>query len=75
MIMMEEPDHRYGRLLRTPRERPRRRRATDERDELSPPHELPSDEAHNLAHYWTVRALVHRSEILVLMSVQGQEHA
>jgi len=27
--------------------------AADERYELSPPHELPSDEAHNLAHHWT----------------------
>jgi hypothetical protein len=40
-------------------------------DELSPPHELPSVEAHNLAHHWTISAPVHRSEIFPLMSVQG----
>jgi hypothetical protein len=37
----------------------------------TPSHELPSDVAHNLAHYWTMRALLHRSEIFRLMSVQG----
>jgi hypothetical protein len=37
-------------LLRPRRERPRGRRTADERYELSPPHELPSDEARNLAH-------------------------
>jgi hypothetical protein len=42
-----------------------------ERDELSPPHELASDEAHNVAHHWTISALVHRSEIFPLRSVQG----
>ena len=41
-------------------------------EERAPSHELPSDEANNLAHYWTVRALVHRCEIFLLMSVQGQ---
>jgi hypothetical protein len=44
-------------------ERPRSRTA-EKRDELSPSHELPSDEAHNLAHHWTMRAPVHRSENL-----------
>jgi len=32
---------------------------------------LPSDEAHNLAYHWTMRAAVRRSEIFPLMSVQG----
>src|SRR5262249_39748060 len=32
----EDPDHRHRRLLRACRERPRRRRAADERDELAP---------------------------------------
>jgi hypothetical protein len=32
-------------FLAARRERPRRRRTADERDELSPSHELPSDEA------------------------------
>ena len=58
-------------LLRARRERPRGRRAADERDELSPPHELPSDEAHNLAHHWNISAPVHRSEIFPLMSSSG----
>jgi hypothetical protein len=33
----EKPDHRHRRLLRARRERPRRRRATEQRDELAPP--------------------------------------
>jgi hypothetical protein len=33
---------------------------------------LPSDEVHNLAHHWTVKGAVHRSEIFPLMSLQGQ---
>src|SRR5262245_61221193 len=36
--------------LRARRERPPSRRAREQRYELAPPHELPSDEAHNLAH-------------------------
>ena len=32
----EEPDHRHRRLLRARRERPRRRRAAEQRDELAP---------------------------------------
>src|SRR5262245_43116160 len=43
------------RLIAVRRERPRSRRTANERDELSPSHELPSDEAHNLAHHWTIR--------------------
>jgi hypothetical protein len=34
----EKPNHRHCRLLCAPRERPRRRRATEERDELSSPY-------------------------------------
>jgi len=34
---------------------------------------LPSHEAHNLAHHWMIIAPVHRSEIFLFMSVQGQE--
>jgi hypothetical protein len=68
----DAPDHRH-RLLRARRDRPRCRCSTaHERDELAPPHELPSDEAHNLAHHWTISAPVHRSEIFPLMSVQGR---
>jgi hypothetical protein len=49
------------------RERPRCCRTTDQGDELSPSHELPS-----LAHHWTMRVPVHRGEIFPLMSVHGQ---
>ena len=35
-------------------------------------HDLPSNEVYNLAQ-WTTGGAVHRSEILPLMSVQGQE--
>src|SRR5262245_31382567 len=59
-------------LLRPRRERPRGHRTADVRDELSPPHELPSNEAQKLSHLWTISAPVHRSEIFPLMSVQGQ---
>ena len=34
---MEEPDHRHRRLLRPRRQRPCRRRAAEQRDELAPP--------------------------------------
>jgi hypothetical protein len=39
-------------------------------DELAPSHELPSETVHNLA-YHQARKAVHRSKILLLMSVQG----
>src|SRR5215813_326186 len=35
----EEPDHRHRRLLRARRERPRSRRAAEQRDNLAPPHQ------------------------------------
>src|SRR5262249_46988699 len=35
---LEEPDHRHHRLLRACRERPRCRRAAEQRDELAAPH-------------------------------------
>ena len=38
----EEPDHRHCRLLRARRERPRRRRAAEQRDELAPLHSITS---------------------------------
>ena len=38
---VEEPDHRHRRLLRARRERPRDRRAAEQRDELAPPHACP----------------------------------
>ena len=38
----EEPDHRHRRLLRARCERPRRRRAAEQRDELAPPHSITS---------------------------------
>jgi hypothetical protein len=44
-------------LLRPCRQRPRRRRATEQGEEIAPSHELPSNEAQNLAHHWTMRAL------------------
>src|SRR5262245_41453883 len=62
-----------ARLLRTRRERPSCCRTSNHFDELAPSHELPSDEACNLTHHWTVKGAVHRSEIFPLMSVQGQE--
>src|SRR6516225_2859011 len=39
---MEEPDHRHRRLLRARRERPRGRRAAEQRDELAPLHSITS---------------------------------
>jgi hypothetical protein len=33
----------------------------------------PQTEARNLAHYWTMKGAVHRSEIFPLMSVQGEK--
>jgi hypothetical protein len=41
-------------LLRAHHERPCGCRTAEQRDEVSPSHELSSDEAHNLAHYWTM---------------------
>src|SRR5262249_43356440 len=38
----EKPDHRHRRLLGTRHERPHRRRATEKRDELAPPHSITS---------------------------------
>ena len=38
----EKPDHRHRRLLRARRERPRRRRAAEQRDELAAPHSITS---------------------------------
>ena len=38
----EEPDHRHRRLLRARRERPRGRRAAEQRDELAPLHSITS---------------------------------
>src|SRR6516164_4727595 len=39
---VEKPDHRHPRLLRARRERPRRRRAAEERDELAAFHSITS---------------------------------
>src|SRR3977135_362274 len=73
-VWMQERDapHPLG-LLRARREGPCRGCAAKQCDELASSHELPSDEAHNLAHHRTMRAPVHRSEIFPLMSVQGQD--
>src|SRR6516225_5821131 len=38
---VDKPNHRHRRLLRTRRERPRRRCCTNERDEIASPHRLP----------------------------------
>ena len=38
---VDKPDHRHRRLLRARRKRPRRRRATEKRDELAPLHVFP----------------------------------
>ena len=38
----KEADHRHCRLLRACRERPRRRRAAEQRDELAAPHSITS---------------------------------
>jgi hypothetical protein len=45
------------RLLRARCERPSRRCAANQRDELAPSHELPSEKAHNLAHHKTTGTL------------------
>src|SRR5262249_50067480 len=50
-------DRQLRRLLRACRKRPRRRCAAEQGDELAPSHELPSEEARNLSHHWTMRAL------------------
>ena len=39
---VEKPNHRHRRLLRARRERPRRRRAAEQRDELAPLHSITS---------------------------------
>src|SRR6516164_3452560 len=39
---IEEPDHRHRWLLRARSERPRGRRAAEQRDELAPPHSITS---------------------------------
>src|SRR5262245_23214327 len=39
---VDEPDHRQRRLLRARRERPRRRRAAEQRDEFASPHSITS---------------------------------
>ena len=46
-------------------------RTAQEGDELAPSHECPRTRAANLAHRRTTWASVHRSEICLLMSVQG----
>ena len=38
----EKPDHRHRRLLRARRQRPRRRRAAEQRDEFAPLHSITS---------------------------------
>jgi hypothetical protein len=40
----EKPDH-WNRLLRSRHQRPCRRRAAEERDQISPPHDQPSRQA------------------------------
>src|SRR5262245_52204362 len=49
--------------------------ALQECDEIAPSHKLASGEARNLAHRWTTWVPVHRSEIRLLMAVQGQTRA
>src|SRR6266566_3748485 len=49
-IGVEKPYDRHCRLLRARRERPRDDRATYKRDELAPPHVLPSAEGLTLPH-------------------------
>jgi hypothetical protein len=39
-IWIEKPDHRHCRLLRARSERPRRRRAAEQRDDFAPFHEF-----------------------------------
>jgi hypothetical protein len=53
---VQEPDHRHRCLLRVRRERPCRR-STQQGDELASSHEFASENVHNLAHHWTMRAL------------------
>ena len=58
-------------LLRARRHRPRCR-AAEQRNELAPSHELPSDEVPQSTTSLDDQGAVHRSEIFPLMSVQGQ---
>ena len=53
--LLEKPDHRHRRLLRARRERPRDRRAAEERDELASPHARP--QAQETALYRLKRVL------------------
>src|SRR5262249_2576672 len=66
----DKAHHRHCRLLCMRRERPSCCRTSNHFDKLAPSHELPLDEAYNLAHYWTVKGAVRRSEIFPLMSAQ-----
>ncbi len=68
----EKANHRHRGLLRASRNRPRRRRAAEKLHKLAPSHELPSEKADNLTHYYATEALMHRSAILLPMPVQGQ---
>src|SRR6516164_10790528 len=65
-----DPPHLVA-LLRSRHERPRHGRAAEQGDELAPSHELPSEEARNLAHHWTMRAPCIAAKSFPLMSVQG----
>ena len=50
-------------LLRARRERPRRRRAAEQRDELAPPHVLPQPEDRTLPHRCRECRVVHHSKV------------
>src|SRR5215831_12227459 len=60
---VDECDHRQRWLLRTQRERPSRRRATEQGDELAPPHGFPLwAEDRTLSHRCVDRCVVHHSK-------------
>jgi len=61
---MEKHDHRHRRLLRTRGERPRRRRAAENGDELPPPHSITS----------SARALMSFFGALRLRCLSADEH-
>jgi hypothetical protein len=69
---LKNPDYGHRRLLRTRRERPRRRRAADKRDEFASPHGRPSsDLGRHITMPLRKNAGVHHSKNCALLSQMG----
>src|SRR5262245_532740 len=62
----EEPDYWHSRLLRPRRERPRNRRAAEQRDELPPPHSITSS-----ASCWRCKGTSRPTALAVLRLIRN----